>query len=1153
MLTAAWRDSHTTLRYVSLSPARGGESRRFPPATVEAMQQRTDRIRSLSSVSQFRVGALLVQPERLMVVVEDREVALEPRLMEVLVALAERSGEVVSAEQLLIEVWRGTFYGDNPVHRAIAQLRRLIGDKSRTPTYIETIRKRGYRLIAKVLFPEDYRRPTTSQSTWTNGSPYVGLTSFDDRHAGVFFGRSRMTAELLTALRNQIDNQRRFVLIVGASGCGKTSLLRAGAIPLLLQEGGFDGLQALSVGYCDLGACHGGDVLTQVAMALGAWEVDGRPVFTAQPAADLAVQLRQPGMIARSVAEAFLRSTTRGLAERPHAHLLLAIDHGEALVASPGIDQAERRALAEVLQHVCNTPHAAVAMVTRSDFYPRLIETVPELVERKAGDGHVDVLTPRPGEIAQIIRAPAMVAGLVFEEDHETYARLDDTLRDAASEHVDALPLLQHTLQALYERRTGSGELSFSAYREIGGLVGALAHRAEEVFATLPASARERLDVVLAQLIVIHPDSDTISARRAFWSALPDEPARELAEAFVRARLFVGELSDGKPGFGVAHEALLRQWPRAREWAQDNRRLLQARTRLQRAATRWADEGRRQDQLLNPGRPLSEALEAAQRLSHDIDPDEREFLHACQRQQRRRRLMRVGAMVALASFSAVAVIFGIAADHARRETEQRREQALQLADFMLGDLAEQLRPLGNLKLLDSIGAQALSYLEQLPADGMRAEDLVNHSRALRTVGEVLMNHGDFTAARSAFVRSNAAATAALSSAPDSVEALAETGVAAYWLGYHDFRQKRLDDAQVHWSTYLSASEMLVRRQPANADWQLELSYALNNLGTLARTHQRTDEAIAYFERSAVIKREVLAKRPQDSALRYDLIDTLSWSSSGYESQGGLGAAADGYAEQIAMLRTLIAEAPEARAWERRLATSLLRSANLALARGRLDDAREQIEESARRLSGLVKQEPGNKVWQRDLAHARLEAGRIASLRGDDASAITHLRQARALCSVLLSGSQPLPEWQRLDSLVRLRLSQADPRVDSGAVRDRAIEDLRRLAAQAPDDAASTVPLASALIDRGQQRAREGKGEDARADWQQAVALLSPSIAQSRDKMLLDPWLRAHILLGQRESVEERITWLGSVGYRHPDFVALQMQPVDFRLGGRERE
>src|SRR3546814_10707703 len=105
-------------------------------------------------------------------------------------------------------------------------------------------------------------------------------------------------------------------------------------------------------------------------------------------------------------------------------------------------------------------------MIARSDFYPRLIDALPGMAELKAGDGHVDVLTPRAGDIAQIIRAPAMLSGLVFEEDPDSAARLDDTLRDAALEHVDALPLLQHALHTLYERRTEAGELTFRSYRE---------------------------------------------------------------------------------------------------------------------------------------------------------------------------------------------------------------------------------------------------------------------------------------------------------------------------------------------------------------------------------------------------------------------------------------------------------------------------------------------------------------------------------------------------------------------------------------------------------------------------------------------------------------------------------------------------------------
>ncbi len=113
------------------------------------MPQRIDRIRTLAAGSRFRVGPVLVHPERLAIERDGVEISLEPRIMELLVALAEHAGDVIGAEQLLIEVWRGTFYGDNPVHRAIGVLRRQLGDDTNSPVFIVTIRKRGYRL--KVL------------------------------------------------------------------------------------------------------------------------------------------------------------------------------------------------------------------------------------------------------------------------------------------------------------------------------------------------------------------------------------------------------------------------------------------------------------------------------------------------------------------------------------------------------------------------------------------------------------------------------------------------------------------------------------------------------------------------------------------------------------------------------------------------------------------------------------------------------------------------------------------------------------------------------------------------------------------------------------------------------------------------------------------
>jgi eukaryotic-like serine/threonine-protein kinase len=1114
------------------------------------MQQRTDRVRSLASRSRFRIGGLLVQPDRLIVAIDGRDISLEPRIMEVLVALAEQAGETISADQLLIDIWGGAFYGDNPVHRAIALLRKLIGDDSRAPRYVETIRKRGYRLIAPVSFPDDYRGSAGQVSAWANGNPYVGLVPFDDDHAGVFFGRSRTASELMAAIRSQIETRRRFVLIVGASGCGKTSLLRAGAIPLLTQDGGFDGLRTLSVGSCDLAGAHGGDVMASLASALAAWTLGDRPVFPPQPLADLAQMLTQrPESIAAIIAEAFRRYPLREITEQPYAHLLLAIDHAETLVASANIGPDMLAAFVRALHALWESPHTMVAMIARSDFYPKLIETMPELAVRKASDGHLDVLPPSFGEIAQIIRTPAMLAGLSFEEDPQTLSRLDDVLRDAALAQPDALPLLQHTLQALYERRGEAGKLSFQSYRDIGGLEGALAHRAEEVFGALPANAQAQLDAVLAQLIVIQPDSEAVTGSRALWSALSDD-ARLLVEAFVRARLFVGELGSAGPGFGVAHEALLRQWPRARDWVLDNRRLLQARARLRRATTRWVEAGRHRDHLLNPGQPLDEAREAARHRFGELHHDERDFLRASEHLSLRKRSLRAGATIALIVFSVVSVMFGLLAQRARNEADRRREDALKLTDFMLGDLADKLRPMGNLKLLNSISSEALTTLDPQPGKHQRTEDLINRSRALRTLGEVLMEQAKVDEAHTAFSRADSAARRAVSQAPASVEALEESGIAAFWLGNHHYRQHRLDDASRHWTTYLDSSERLRRLEPDNDKWLVELSYALTNLGAIARDQGRIVDALDYFKRSAVLKERAWRMKPEDDNLRYEQIVTLSWISAAQEADGDLSTAADGYAGQIDMLRALLAKNPDAHAWKRRIANSLITSANLALARGQLEQASAQIEECVALLSIAVAQESGNRTWLRDLVHAHMEAGWIAGFRGDHEASRRHLSTAGTLSSTLLDGAQPLPEWQRLDALVRLRHALTMPTAaGSDAALDLAIADLRRLAAQAPDDLSAAAALANGLIARGQHRHRSGRRQDARTDWRDAAALLARRAPSSNDKSLLAPWISAQILLGRRAQVERQIVFFDRIGYRHPAFAALSADGSPVREPG----
>lgn len=1102
------------------------------------MSLRSERVTQLGSVPRFRLGPLLVEPERLTLIGDGESITLEPRMMEVLVALAERAGEVISAEQLLIDVWHGSFYGDNPVHKTIAQLRRKLGDDSRQPRFIETIRKRGYRLLPKVIFPEDYRGALPGMGAWGHGSPYVGLRAFDPDHAEVFFGRSHAIAQVLAAVRAQLQSQRALVLLSGASGCGKTSLLRAGVVPLLAQPGGLDGLQAVAVAYCSLAACRGGDVADTLTRALAEWAADGRAVFSAAQMATCTQWLAQPAALHAAIAEAMRHVAPARETVQTHRHLLLVIDHAEALVATPGITAQDRAACTALLQALCASTHVVVLMVTRSDFYPRLIEAVPELVELKRGDGHVDLLPPRDGEIGQIIRVPAAMAGLRFEEDHDSASRLDDVLRDATARQPDALPLLQHLLQALHERRSDDGLLTFAAYRALGGLEGALAHHAEQTFRALPAPAQAALGDVLTQVSVIHPDSAAVTARRAVWSALPDaSSARALVDALVQARLFVSELVAGEPGFAVAHEALLRQWPRASEWIHENRRLLQARKRLQQAAQRWASEGRRDDHLLNSGRPLSEAREAARRMPQDLDALDLAFLHACERAHRQRRGLYAAAAALLVVLASASLLLGWQARQAQQVAEQRRDEAQQLVGYMLGDLAEQLRTVGNLKLLDSVGTRALRYLEELPNASMQAGDLINHARALRTTGEVLMNQGKLDQAHAAFTRAAATAAQARTLAPDVLEAHAETGQAAYWLGAMAYRNKQFPLARRHWAQYLAASEWLVRAKPDDPRWQLELSYALNNLAMLATTQGNAPTAIGFFARDIALKRVLVARTPDNASLRYELIDSLSGLSLAQENQGLLAPAEQGYREQLAMLRVLVDKDPDAHAWQRRLAGSLIRTSNLALARGQLVQAQQDARESLRLLQPLAALQPDNVAWRRDLAHAYAQAGWVAALDGHAGDAAQQLARAQQTMAEPLQQAQPLPEWQWLDAIIALRLqaARAPPLAQDFAPIVARLETLHRAK---PDEVVGISALAKALVWHGEQRAAAGDDAGARTAWQRALAVLGKDAGNSRDKNLLDPWIRAHVHLGQRTAVTQQLGWLYQAGYRHPGFVSL---------------
>jgi DNA-binding winged helix-turn-helix (wHTH) protein/tetratricopeptide (TPR) repeat protein len=1097
--------------------------------------------------SHFRVGDAMVYPDRLVIAIHGGEHAVEPLVMKVLVALANAKVEdqVLSAVELYIRVWIGTSLpeghgiegsqAENPVHKAITQLRKVFGDDPKTPRYIETIRKRGYRLAADVAHLERYQRSALPRKIWEAGSPYVGLNAFDSRHAEVFLGRSRTTGDLLMAMRHQMEQQRRLVLVVGASGSGKTSLLNAGLIPIVTKKGGYEGLQSLGVARCDLAGTHREDAMEHLSAALMEWTLEAHPVFQSQSARMLAEDLRtHPEAIPAALEEAMRCHAGSEMDRMPHAHLLLVIDHAEALVADPSFGRDVHAEIDRFLHHLCESRYACVIMVVRGDFYLALAEALPGVTERKSGDGHLDVLAPRTGEISEIIRIPAARAGLVFERDPDSGSHLDDVLRDAAASQPDALPLLQHTLQALYELRSSNDELRFSVYRDIGGLEGALALRAEGVLGQLPPAATLGLDRVLSMLIVMQPENNSISARRILRSTLDDEELA-IVEAFVKARLFVAELDGGSPGYRVTHEALLRQWPRAVEWARENRRMLLARVRLQRSAVRWTEAGRLDDHLLNAGGPLTEAIEVARWHRYPLSTEEIEFVTRSRKANDRKILAKRSAIASLVALSAASTLLSVATMKSRLEAESRKQQGIELIGYMLQELGDQLRPTANIQALESISIKSLSFLESQPISEMNQEDKINYSRALRTRGEILAADGKLDEADTLFSKSNRVAIEAYRMDERSTDALTEVGQTAFWLGLQHRNSGRETEARKHWSLYEKIANSLVLRAPDKSEFVMERAFASANLAVLDLESDRCESAMTRFPDAIESIRRATHDSPGNAPWKYSEILARSWESRCRSKNGEIRESHREHLSQISDLQKIVIHNPHAMEWIQQLSSLQHFAAISAQDLGRTAEAKSLIEQSISNLEFATRAQPSKTQWKRNLASAWMKLGDLHSSTKDLASAQRAYRKSSSICREIDSIASS-STWIRLDASIRTRISMIENDMDS---MNEAIQVLQRLFDASPNSESNAIALTQSLIINGNMHLSNGEHAKAKSAYARAHRILEEKALRTKDPRILAPWLESTLRASSATAIADAtLRQLKHSGFSNPEYSAI---------------
>ncbi|MTW12835.1 transcriptional regulator [Pseudoduganella eburnea] len=1069
---------------------------------------------------EFQFGDWLVSPEANIVSNGDAKTQLEPRVMAVLRYLCRHPGAVIPAEEILQACWGSNELGDNPVHKAITQLRRAFGDSSTEPRYIETIRKRGYRAIAPVI-----TLASPAPTTWEGGSPFRGLEAFQENHAAIFFGRVQATSQLRELVLTQAAHGYPMALVLGPSGSGKTSLVRAGLLPQLMAGAtrSDEPIGLTSTVYLDCADLGSGTLFQALAGALIDADINGEPLFPGASADSLGQRLASdPDAVA---AELLNRTCAR-----PQVGVF--VDRLEAVFRA---DAGEANLFFTVIEALAKSNCLLMLMACRNDFYPEVMAQ-PVLLALKTRGAHFDVLPPDGADIAQIVRQPASAASLTFETDDSTGASLDDVLCDASRGNPDMLPLLQYTLNELYRQRDENGVLRFAVYRQLGGIEGAVGVRAEQVVSRLNPKQIAALPHVLSLLVNVGDDQGTVTSRRSPLSLLRTEDERELVRVMIEARLFVSELTGDVPSFGVAHEALLRQWPRVATWIEQHRNSLQLRTRVAAQASRWADAGRSRDLLLPRGSQVNQAAELLEIDDFSLADIERDYVKTSIRraQLAQRVIQGITALVAL--LAVLTTVFGFSARSSQQEAERNRSEAEGLMTYMLGDFVEKLRPIGRLDLLDDIGSKALIYLGRKDGSDGSAASLVSRIKALIIIAEVNANRNHVEVYNQALTSARSLILDASGAYSMQPEFLQQAGSVSFSLGQFNHQRNDLSLAEKYYNEYRDYSEKYSAIAPNAADGLLERSYAYNALGTLAMTRADYSSAAKAFDRSLQFKREAAQLRPLDEKRKAELATTISWHAESVLKLGAPPEAMKLYRAEEDILRSLHDSSPPAQS---KLATSLLRQALLGVALGQRNEAIQKLLDAETILQKLVDKDPTNRLWKSRLLQAE---GRLAETQLTPNNAKEAFTRLQSVCEQMDALLKEDPKntfliYQTVKfELGRSAMLQMLGREEDAARNaDAALIKLSALHEKSKNDKVLLGFLTEALMVRSELARRLAGDEAAKSYCKTTAELLNDQPQSSSEYTLLAPQVRASLCLGDVDAALSRITRLQSLSYREAKY------------------
>ncbi|OLF09979.1 nSTAND1 domain-containing NTPase [Actinophytocola xanthii] len=549
--------------------------------------------------------------------------------------------------------------------------------------------ERRWRATAAELSPPRVPEPD-GQAAREGPAPYVGLAAYGPQDAYWFRGRDRLVAALLDRVERQ-----RFVAVVGASGSGKSSVLRAGLVPAVSADR--DRWSALVL-------TPGARPLEECAVRLG--------VRTGVAAGQLVGGFREePG--------AFGLAVRQLMATRPDgAELVLVVDQFEE-VFTLCADARERSGFITALLDAAYDPECRLRVVVgvRSDFYTHCARHT-RLAEALQ-DAQVLVGPMSTDELTDAITAPAARAGLMVEKT------LVQTVLHDAADRPGALPFVSHALWETWRRRHGSG-LFLAGYQSAGGVSGAVAQTADRLYQDLDERHRRTVREVLLRLTALGEGTED-TRRRVSRAELLDSPDRdavvEVLDRLTAARLVTRDATTVE----IAHEALIAGWPLLRDWLAEDREAIRAHRRLTEASAEWESHGR-DESLLYRGARLGTWLDRSPARLNDA---ERAFLAAGRAvSEREERLRRRRVRLAVGGLgSAVTLVTVLAVVALMMAGRADRERALAIGRQLAADARAQLAVDPELGLLLAREAYAATPNEETEGV-LRQATTQSHIRAV---------------------------------------------------------------------------------------------------------------------------------------------------------------------------------------------------------------------------------------------------------------------------------------------------------------------------------------------------------------------------------------------------------------------------------------